>query len=130
MFLLAITAIVCFLMIQISYNGGYSTSILSNLVIILKEAKAGFKLDNRIDNFNYSLIEFLLISIYLLTVSILNKKILMLIGLFLFIALWGFWLYIYSPYIEVDLFLKTSIPFLLVIIISPIVVYKIKWRKK
>lgn len=121
-FLLAIIIIVCFLLIQISYNGGVGTSIFSNLVVILKESKTGFKLDNRIDNFNYSLIEFLLITTYLLTVSLVYKKRLILIGYSLFIILWGFWLYMYNPYIEVDLYLKTSIPFLSITIISSIVI--------
>jgi len=115
-------------LIRISYNGAPSDSLFSILLSVFYKLFSQEKLywDYQIINLNYSFIEFLLTSIYLLAVSILNKKILTSIGLFLFIALWGFWLCIYSSYIEVGLYLKTSIPFLLVIIIGLIVIYKIK----
>lgn|SRR5690606_9415170 len=128
LFLISFLVIVSMSLIRISYNGAPSDSLFSILLSVFYKLFSQEKLywDYQIINLNYSFIEFLLTSIYLLAVSILNKKILTSIGLFLFIALWGFWLCIYSSYIEVGLYLKTSIPFLLVIIIGLIVIYKIK----
>lgn len=115
-FWIAIAVIVSFLCVQISYNGTPSNSIFSSLIAILYQLIDkgwNFKLENFKMNFTYALLEFLVVSILLLFASILEQTKLTLVALTLFMLLWFFWLYSYEAYIEVDLYLLSSLCFLI-----------------
>lgn len=115
-FWIAIAVIVSFLCVQISYNGTPSNSIFSSLVAILYQLTDkgwNFELENFKMNFTYVFLEFFIVSILLLFASILEQTKLTLVILTLFVFLWFFWLFSYEPYIEVDLYLLSSLFFLI-----------------
>jgi len=113
---LTIFVIICFLFIQISYNNTPSHSIFSAFIAICYQSidkGLDLSITNFTMNFTYTLIEFLFVSIWLLIASKVENKKMISIGLFLFVILWGFWMYSYRPYIEIDVFIISSIPFLI-----------------
>lgn len=118
--LIAFLIIFCFLIIRISYNNTPSYSIFSSLIAICYQSIDkgwDFSITNFTMNFTYLIIEFLFVSTCLIIASIFKKKNLIIASSALFLGLWIFWGYIYKPYIEIDLYILSSIPFLISIII-------------
>lgn len=125
-FFMSIIIIICFLCIQISYNGTPSVSIFSSLIAIIYESIDkgwNFSLDNWTMNFNFLLVEFLVVSSFLLISSKLNNIRLIKWSLSLFVILWLFWALTYKPYIEIKLYMLTSIPFLATCIFMGILIF-------
>lgn len=116
----AALVIICFLCIQISYNNTPSHSIFVAFIALLNET-----IDKGIDlsthnfsmNFTYTLIEFLIVSLTLLISSLFENKKIITVGLLLFIFLWCFWIYMYEPYIEINIFILSSIPFFISLVL-------------
>ena len=111
--------IFCFLCIQISYNGTPSVSIFGSLVAITYNALDrgwDFGLTNWTMNFTFLIVEFIFVATCLLISSIIKNYKLLILSLILIIVLWLFWAITYSPYIEIKLYLLSSIPFLIVFI--------------
>ncbi|MCC9070906.1 hypothetical protein LNQ49_04750 [Flavobacterium sp. F-65] len=110
----------CFLCIQISYNGTPSVSIFGCLVAIIFNALDNgwnFELTNWTMNFSFLVVEFIFV-MFFLSISVLKKNYkLITFSLVLMIVLWSFWGITYNPYIEIKLYLLTSIPFLIVFIL-------------
>ncbi|WP_428232717.1 hypothetical protein [Flavobacterium sp.] len=111
--------IFCFLCIQISYNGTPSVSIFGSLVAITYNALDkgwDFGLTNWKMNFTFLIVEFIFVATSLFVSAIIKKYKLLIFSLILIIALWLFWGITYRPYIEIKLYLLSSIPFLIVFI--------------
>ncbi|WP_309608241.1 hypothetical protein [Flavobacterium sp.] len=132
--ILAIITIVSFLYVQISYNGTPSISIFTCLITLIYRSLGNgwdFSVDNFQGNYTYYLVEFLLISIFILIVSKLKKHKLIFLGLVLYVFMWIIWLYMLNSLIEVNLYIKTSIPFLISILITNVmIVYDNKKPRK
>lgn len=115
-FYTAIIIVICLWSIQISYNGTPSVSVFGSLISIIHQSLEkgwNFSLQNWTMNFNFILIEFLITSSFLLIVSKWNNIRLIKLALALIIIMWFFWFWTYKPYIEVELYLLSSIPFLI-----------------
>lgn len=121
-FMMFLATIICLLFIQISYNGTPSVSLFSFFIVLINDSikfgfnfKEGFNLgfDDFLNNYLFVLIEFLIVSFLGLISSLLNKVKLIGSSLILFIILWLFWAIRYKGLIEIDLYLISSIPFLL-----------------
>jgi hypothetical protein len=118
--ILVFIIIVSFLYIQISYNGTPSISIFTCFIaIIYKSIGSGwnFSTNNFVLNYTYYLFEFLLISISLIVTSIIKKRNLILLSTFIFLFMWALWLYMLKPLIEFNIYLISSIPFLISIVL-------------
>lgn len=125
--LFALLVIISFLIIQISYNGMYSHSVFSSLYsILLQSIEKGcdFSTHDFTNNFIYNFIEVIALSLFLLISSILKKVKLSLIGVLLFIMLWLFWAVSYNGIIEIKLYILTSVPFLIMCIVSLVLYIK------
>lgn len=125
--LLSILIIVCFLTIQISYNNTPSCSIFRIFWISFGESlNYGFDFDvnHFTHNLIYNLIELLMVSFFLILAASFLRKKLMIACLGLFLFLWSFWAYSYEGLIEMDLYIISSIPFFLSLIL--IVIFLIK----
>lgn len=121
-FMMFLGTIICLLFIQISYNGTPSVSLFNFLINLINDSikfgfyfKDGFNMtyNNFINNYIFVLYEFLIVSFLGLISSLLNKVKLIGLSLILFIILWLFWAIRYKGLIEIDLYLISSIPFLL-----------------
>ncbi len=121
-FMMFLGTIICLLFIQISYNGTPSVSLFSFLIDLRNDSikfgfyfKEGFNLtfNNFVNNYIFVLYEFLIVSSLGLISSLLNKIKLIGLSLILFIIIWLFWAIRYKGLIEIDLYLISSIPFLL-----------------
>ncbi|XDZ55751.1 hypothetical protein FlaCF_2799 [Flavobacterium tructae] len=108
--------IFCFLCIQISYNDTPSVSIFGSLVAIAYNALDkgwDFGLTNWTMNFTFLIVEFIVVVTCLLISAIIKNYKLLIFSLILIILLWLFWGITYRPYIEIKLYLLSSIPFLI-----------------
>lgn len=117
-FWIAIIVIISFLFIKVSYNGTPPISVFSSLIAILYQLIDkgwDFSLENFTMNFTYTFVEFLLTSVFLLYASITKNARLTFIALILFVLVWSLWLYSYKPYIDISLYLMSSIPFLILL---------------
>ena len=126
-FILAIIITVFFLGIQISYNGTPSVSVFGSFIAIIYESMDkgwNFSTSNWTMNFNYLLIEFLTVSLFLLISCKLNNRKYILVSLILFLFIWTFWAFTYKPYIEINLYFLSSIPFLIASILLAVFVLR------
>jgi hypothetical protein len=108
---------VSFLFIQIGYNSAPSGSIFNAFVVLIKEGiKNGFGFDNfnLKTNYSYYLIEFLLVGVVLIIATIQSNTRLMIIALIIFVFMWFMWFKMLQSIINSDLYLVTSIPFLII----------------
>lgn len=117
-----LVTIICLLFIQISYNGTPSVSLFSFFIVLINDSlNFGFSLknsfnlgfDNFLNNYLFVLIEFLIVSTFGFISSLLNNIKLTKISIILLFTLWLFWAISYSWLIEIDLYLISSIPFLI-----------------
>jgi hypothetical protein len=117
--IIAIIITICFLSIQISYNGTPSVSVFSAFRMLVKNGiESSFDLlnFNFKTNYTYYLIEFLFIS-SLLFLSIRYRKYRFSIILsLLYLIIWFLWYIFLRPIIDEKLFVLTSLPFLVSLI--------------
>lgn len=121
--------LICFLMIRHNYNGGPSSSIFDLLWLVIKESFINgwdFSTHRFTMNFTYNLIEFLLVSIFIFIAALSGKKTMIILGMFALLCLWAFWLNCYKGLTDVNLYLKSSIPFFVSLIIMNILIFKKK----
>lgn len=117
-----LVTIICLLFIQISYNGTPSVSLFSFFIVLINDShNFGFSLknsfnlgfDNFLNNYLFVLIEFLIVSSFGFISSLLNNVKLTGISIILLFTLWLFWAISYNWLMEIDLYLISSIPFLI-----------------
>lgn len=121
--------LICFLMIRYNYNGGPSSTIFDLLWFVISESYTNnwnFSIHNFTMNFTYNLIEFILISIFILTAVLSGKKIMILFGMLVLFCLWAFWLNCYRDLLNINLYLTSSIPFIASNIIMILFLFKKK----
>ncbi len=121
-FMMFLVTIICLLFIQISYNGTPSVSLFSFFIVLINDShNFGFSLknsiklgfDNFLNNYLFVLIEFLIVSSFGFISSLLNNVKLTGISIILLFTLWLFWAISYNWLMEIDLYLISSIPFLI-----------------
>lgn len=113
--LLSILVIVSFLSIQINYNDMASFSLFSSFKIMFLEGVHNgwdFSTHDITMNFTYNLLEVLVLATVLLLSAIFRKIKLMIAAIILFVFLWLFWAFSYKGLIELDIYIMSSIPFL------------------
>ncbi|CCG52176.1 Hypothetical transmembrane protein [Flavobacterium indicum GPTSA100-9 = DSM 17447] len=116
--ILVFLLIVSFLLIQIGYNSAPSNSIFSAFVVLIKEGvknSFGFDNFNLKTNYSYYLVEFLLACVVLIIATIRSNTKLMIIALIIFVFMWFMWFKMLQSIINSNLYLVTSIPFLIII---------------
>ncbi|MBM6499723.1 hypothetical protein [Flavobacterium macrobrachii] len=109
--------IVSFLFIQIGYNSAPSGSIFSAFVVLIKEGiKNGFDFDNfnLKTNYSYYFVEFLLVGVVLIIATIQRNTRIMILALIIFVFMWFMWFKMLQSIINSNLYLITSIPFLII----------------
>lgn len=124
--ILSILIVIFFLCIRISYNGTPSASFFTIFTsIIFRAIEKGWDYYNfdLTKNYNYYVIEFLIVSLLLILSSNFKKNILILVSLALFVLMWFIWLHMIKYLIQVDLYVKTSIPFLISSILMFILIF-------
>lgn len=126
---ISILVLICFLIIKHNYNGGPSSSIFDFLWYVLHESFIfgwDFSINNFTTNFTYNLIEFILITTFIFMAAISGKRTMILPGMFALFCLWAFWLNCYKELIDVNLYLTSSIPFFISLIITNLLIFKNK----
>jgi len=125
--ILMITLIICFLNIQISYNGIQSSSIF---FVFVENIKIGLTISSQITNPIYPMFLFILISGSLLWSSFYSDIKKIIIGSLFFLIFWFIILHIYSYYMDRYVYVKSSISFFIILILIFIIsIYRIIKRK-
>lgn len=112
---LSLVVIVCFLFVHFRYNSAPFESVGLALYSILRENDFTF------DTYNYPL-QFIIVALFLVVVSILEKKILIIAGIIMLVLLLAFWMNRYSGIL--DFSVMSMMPFVVSCIVSILILLR------
>lgn len=131
--ILAIIITIFFLSIKLSYNGTPPITIFTAFITLIYKSLGNgwdFKNLNLKTNYTYYLIEFLLVSFLLFFSIYMEKYKLFFFSLILFLFMWSIWIYMLISLIEFDIYIISSLPFLISLLTTIILlIYDYKKHK-